>query len=145
MAWLGGILGFIALALGLFGFGQPLDRKHPIKIVQAVMLVIWIIGPSIWFWYECFYLYKRTQNQNRDWDGFKYGQDQSAKIWLALVTVLFGLYFGKDFIRETSKPQPSPCPSVVIQQVQPPTSQPNVSEKGKNTDKQTTRAKKRKS
>ena len=32
-----------------------------------------------------------------DIDLFKYGQDVSSKIWLAVSTVLLALYFGKDF------------------------------------------------
>jgi hypothetical protein len=31
-----------------------------------------------------------------DLEHLKYGQDVSSKIWLALVTALFGIYFGKD-------------------------------------------------
>lgn len=30
-------------------------------------------------------------------DRFKYGQEVASKTWLALVTLLTGLYFGKDF------------------------------------------------
>src|SRR5262249_6686731 len=39
---------------------------------------------------------------------FKHGQDQSAKIWLALVSVLAGLYFGKDLVRDEPTPPPTP-------------------------------------
>ena len=96
----------IALLLGPFGFGDPLDSDHPVKVLQAVLLVIWIVGPPVWFWYEFFYLYKRANNPE-DWDRFKHGQDQSAKIWLALVTVLFGPYFGKDFKNKNPRSLPT--------------------------------------
>jgi hypothetical protein len=103
MAWAAAAFGFVALLLGLFGFGDPLDSLHPIKVLQAALLAIWILGPPVWFWYEFFYLYKRARNPE-EWDRFKHGQEQSGKIWLALVTVLFGLYFGKHFRTEYEKP-----------------------------------------
>jgi hypothetical protein len=116
MAWAGAALGFVALLLGPFGSRDPLDSDHPIKVLQAVFLVTWIVGPPLWFWYEFFYLYKRTKN-SEDWDRFKHGQDQSAKIWLALVIVLFGLYFGKDF-RTESHPLANSPHTAVSQQAQ---------------------------
>lgn len=124
MAWVAAIFGFVAIGLGFTHFDDPLDWQHKFKIIQAGILVLWIIAPPIWFWYEFFFLYKRTQDDNRDkdpdrdFDRFKFGQDQSAKIWLALVTVLFGLYFGKDFKRE-SKSSP-------VQQGPPPASSPCI-------------------
>jgi hypothetical protein len=66
------------------------------------VLGLWIMVPPIWFWYEYFFLYKDTITAKVELDAFKHGQDQSAKIWLALVTILAGLYFGKDLVREPS-------------------------------------------
>ena len=96
IAWAGAALGFVALLLGSFGSSDPLDSEHPVRMLQRVSLVIWIVGPPLWFWYEFFYLYKRTKN-SEDWDTFKHGQDQSTKIWIALAIVLLGLDFGKSF------------------------------------------------
>lgn len=119
MAWAAAMVGLVALLLGPLGFGDPLDSNHPVKVLQAVILVIWIVGPPVWFWYEFFYLYKRAKNPE-EWDRFKHGQEQSAKIWLALVTVLFGLYFGKDFRTESEKPANAPRASLQpAQQVGP--------------------------
>ena len=114
MAWVGATLGFVALLLGPLGFGDPLGSDHSFKAVRVVLLVLWTVGPPVWFWYEFFYLYKRVRNPE-DWDRFKHGQDQSAKIWLALVAVLFGLYFGKDFRTESEKPANAPRVSVSAQ------------------------------
>jgi hypothetical protein len=60
---------------------------------------------SIWSWIEYFVLYDSEKPQLKpDSEKFNYGQDRTAKIWLALVTVLLGLYFGKDFARESATP-----------------------------------------
>jgi hypothetical protein len=61
--------------------------------VKAFILAFWIVVPPFWFWLEFFghYRYERS-----DLEQFKYGQDVSSKIWLALVTALTLLYFGKD-------------------------------------------------
>jgi hypothetical protein len=109
-------MGFIAsgamilsVVFGLFwGFGKGFDPHDCVKVSQAIVLGIWVIAPPIWFWYEYFYLYPDTTYVPKpSLDEFKHGQEQSSKIWLALVTLLLGLYFGKDLTRESS-PAPSP-------------------------------------
>jgi H+/Cl- antiporter ClcA len=105
-AWVAGIGGGIALIFGWYGFGKPFDAHDCGKVLQAVVLAIWIVAPPIWFWYEYFFLYQPIpETKKPSLDQFKHGQDQAAKIWLALVTVLLGLYFGKDLSRgESSAP-----------------------------------------
>ena len=69
---------------------------------KAALLLFWVLVPPVWFWFEYFFLYRYDPlilpngDAKPDWDNFKYGQDLSAKIWLALVTALTILYFGKD-------------------------------------------------
>jgi hypothetical protein len=83
-------------------FGTRFNVHCPLKVAQAIVLSIWIVCPPIWFWYEYFHLYRPAPEPKPDIENFKYGQDQAAKIWLALVTLLLALYFGKDFTRDSS-------------------------------------------
>ena len=62
-----------------------------------VFLLFWIAIPPAWFWLDYFGLYRYDPVVGKtDLDSFKYGQDVAARIWLALVTALTILYFGKD-------------------------------------------------
>jgi hypothetical protein len=95
------------LASVLFGWcelGVGFNRNDCVKVWQAIILCGWILAPPIWFWFEYFFLYDRLGTAKPDAEEFRHGQEQSAKIWLALVTVLLGLYFGKDFSHESSTP-----------------------------------------
>lgn len=96
-----------SVLLGFWEFGEGFQKGDHVKYLQAFVLSVWIVVPPIWFWFEFFYLYKK-ENPKPDLDEFKHGQDQSSKIWLALVTVLLGMYFGRDLIREPSEKQPNP-------------------------------------
>ena len=76
--------------------GEPWDWT---KIAQVIVAIAWTVLPPIWFWYEYFFIYRKGHadgTQPPDFDMFKYGQDVSAKIWLAVVAALFVLYFHKD-------------------------------------------------
>ena len=106
-----GVISSIAMIASIivgicWGFGKGFDPHDPVKVFQAVVLGIWVIVPPIWFWYEYFFLYSNATTKP-GLDEFKHGQDQSSKIWLALVTLLLGLYFGKDLSRDSSPP-PAP-------------------------------------
>jgi hypothetical protein len=60
-------------------------------------LGFWVIVPPIWFWFDYFFIYRfLNPNERRPFDDYQFSVDLSAKIWLALVTLRFGLYFGKD-------------------------------------------------
>ena len=66
-------------------------------IFKVAILVFWIIAPPIWFWFEYVGLYRYDdQTKREESEQFKYTQDLSSKVWLALVTALTILYFGKD-------------------------------------------------
>jgi hypothetical protein len=93
------IFGVGSVILAIPHFGTRFNIHCHLKVAQAIVLSIWIVGPPIWFWYEYFHLYRPAPEPKPDLDSFKYGQDQAAKIWLALVTLLLALYFGKDFTR----------------------------------------------
>jgi hypothetical protein len=144
MGWIASGLLVISVAVCFWSFGQGFDPHKPSKIVQAVLLGVWVLAPPIWFWYEYYFLYSNyaptSPATKPPLEEFKHGQDQSAKIWLALVTLLFGLYFGKDLIRDTPPPAPPvnpqvtcicPQPSAPAPPVSTPTSQPRR-HRGKN-------------
>lgn len=69
---------------------------------KVVILLIWVLVPPCWFRLEYCFLYRydpKTLPSGDDkpgWDSLKYGQEVSSKVWLALVTALSILYFGKD-------------------------------------------------
>ena len=88
-----------SIKLGMQEFGVGFCKDDPIKVRQAFFLGLWIILPPIWFWFEYYFLYKGGAAGLEE---LKHGQDQSSKIWLALVTLLLGMYFGKDLIRDSS-------------------------------------------
>ena len=97
-----GVLAALALIGSLwfaqYGWGEKLEAGNPIKVCQAAIVVAWLLGPPIYFWFEYFYLYKNSTAANKpDLETFKYGQDVSSKIWIATTSALLALYFWKDF------------------------------------------------
>jgi hypothetical protein len=104
ISWISGIVAPASLAFAYWGFADKFAKDSPVKVAQAIILVIWIVVPPVWFWFEFFFLYlPLTRDPDRpfkmSWDEYKFAVDVSAKIWLALVTALLGLYFGKDFTK----------------------------------------------
>jgi hypothetical protein len=67
---------------------------------KVAVLICWTILPPILFWAEYFGMYRSGARDFRaappDFDEFKYGQDISSKVWIAVSTALLILYFGKD-------------------------------------------------
>jgi amino acid transporter len=99
----------VSFCLGYYGFTHPIDLKAtktdqwPLHVKwQLVILLGWMVIPPLFFWIEYFGIYRRTRGYNlnapppKDWEMFKYAQDISAKIWIAVTTALLILYFGKD-------------------------------------------------
>jgi hypothetical protein len=105
--WASAIGGLVSIGLAALGFMTPFDSHNPVKITQAFVLGFWLIAPPVWFWYEYHLLWKKGNWAPQELDGFKYGQDQASKIWLALVTLLLVIYFGQGLMREN----PPPCTS----------------------------------
>lgn len=110
--WVGGLATAAIIGSVIYGFCRGLwvgfDPQKPTKVHQAYVLGLWILLPPIWFWLEYFFLYKDEGTAVVKLEAFKHGQEQSAKIWLALVTLLAGLYFGKDLVREAPSPSTTP-------------------------------------
>jgi hypothetical protein len=118
--WIGltGVVASVILAFSTPGLAEPYNAKRTIKNVQAIVLCIWVFAPPVWFWYEYFFIYRKISDKEKDkptFDQYKHGVDVASKLWLALVTVLLGLYFGKDFSREPLSP-PSCTPQSSVAQ-----------------------------
>ena len=60
-------------------------------IVYALLALL-AIGPPIWFMYEYHHIFK-TYGVEKSFDAFKYGQDITAKMWAAMLTVVGGYAF----------------------------------------------------
>jgi hypothetical protein len=104
-AWFAAAALVASLVVGIVGFGKHVPKDGTcgtwpgIKIAEAFILICWAVLPPIWFWYEYFFVYKppkKDEAPRTDFESFKYGQDVSSKIWIAVVSALLILYFGKD-------------------------------------------------
>ena len=95
------ILALASLAFSCWGFAEGFTIESPVKVAQAIILAGWIVLPPVWFWLEFYLLYLPDPSSYEGWDQYKYGQELASKIWLALVTALLVLYFGKDLMRGT--------------------------------------------
>jgi hypothetical protein len=79
--------------------------------VKIAFTAFWMLGPPAWFWIEYNLMYLYTPRAGRiPLEDFKYSQDTASKIWLALVTVLLLLYFGKDLPKREAVATKT-CPS----------------------------------
>lgn len=84
LAWI--TLAATVLLVFLYIFG------HIQRVIIWVLLVIWIILPPIWFWFEFFYLHKPNRIAGKeDKDLFEYGQKVSGTMWAGIVTLLIVL------------------------------------------------------
>ena len=83
---------------GRYGRKDPLKQNRLEWGTRLWFLVFWIAIPPAWFWLDYYglYRYDPVGAGKVDLESFKYGQDVASKIWIALVTALTILYFGKD-------------------------------------------------
>jgi hypothetical protein len=105
-AWVGAITVAAVTATAILaycGWGETIEVGKPtcpVKVAQVIVLVAWTVVPPIWFWYEYWFIYlKGHRFEDRvpeNFELFKYGQDVSAKIWLAIVSATFVIFFWKD-------------------------------------------------
>ena len=97
----------LSILYGFEGFGTNRQRENPHAVrIKAMILGFWVIGPPVWFAIDYFLVFnhKWAQTEHGDvFERFKYGQDVASKVWVALVTLFTGLYFGKDFTPSKSK------------------------------------------
>jgi len=93
---------FFVASMGLtwYGWNTPLQSPlRGIKLVEAICLFVWTIGPPIWFWIEFHWVgFSGWDNSDpaRSLDFIKYSQELSTKVWVAVTSGFFILYFGKD-------------------------------------------------
>jgi hypothetical protein len=84
-----------SVLLAFFGIPHSLEAR-------AVIVSAWTLLPPTFFFIETWWIHNEATDAG--WDQFKFGQEQATKIWVAVVTVLFGLYFGKDFYLKAPTP-----------------------------------------
>lgn len=81
---------------------HTVDKQRKVGSVdwnKAMMLGFWVIVPPLWFVCEYFIVLNHAHIvvDKDGFERFKYGQEVASKMWVAIVTLLGGLYFGKDF------------------------------------------------
>jgi hypothetical protein len=86
-----------SLGFAYCGFGCGFAKDDPVKVAQALVLCFWVLIPPMWFSLERWERRKELKDDG-EFARFKYNQDLASKIWLALVSVLLVLYFGKDLV-----------------------------------------------
>lgn len=78
----------------------PIDEEKRLAGVgfqKAVLIMFWVLMPPVWFSLEYFGIWRYEDKTVRQGiEDLKVGQELAAKIWLAAVTALGTLYFGKD-------------------------------------------------
>lgn len=93
----------LSLAFAHWGWSKRIDCPDcgSIKVLQAVVLVLWMLVPPIWFLLEYTFLFPTVYPEAKEdaLNAFKYQQDLASKIWLAAVSALLILYFSKDLGR----------------------------------------------
>ena len=103
--WVAGSIATLFLLVSVYlavrGFNrvlpEPGTQWPAVKKCQAIFLVIWVCFPPAWLWFEYFFVFRRVSDPAPDdFEKLKYGQDLASKIWLAVVSALLMLYFGKD-------------------------------------------------
>jgi hypothetical protein len=64
--------------------------------VKNTVIGLWVVVPPLWFWMEfCFFFEKGLTPFSNDFEKFKYGQEVSKNLWLAISAILVLIYFGK--------------------------------------------------
>ena len=102
-SFLAGAIVIGTLWLAYIGWGVSITSGKPwpkVKIAQALVFVCWLILPPYYFWLEYWTIYLRDHEPGdkipEDLELFKYGQELSARIWVAATSAVLVLYFGKD-------------------------------------------------
>ena len=94
-----------SLYLGWLWFPIKLEPPKPWpieKMWEVAILIFWTLAPPVSFWAHYFFILDDgkitivSELEKYKFERYKYGIDVSSKIWIALVSVLFVLYFGKD-------------------------------------------------
>jgi hypothetical protein len=91
------ITGWVSAILFIFTVGFLLkgDNADPVaKLWAARFPILWAVYPPTWFWIDYHMVYLTANPTQRPaLEQFKYSQEVSRNIWLALVGVLLAVYF----------------------------------------------------
>jgi hypothetical protein len=64
------------------------DPQHQ-QATARMIIAVWAIVPPVWFLLEYLFLYPKS---GRDFNEFKYGQDLSKAVWLAVGAAFYAIY-----------------------------------------------------
>ena len=93
--WFAVVSAILAL-LSFFIF--PMLPEGPVtEGIERCIVGFWIFVPPLWLWYEYCFLYPDDPNLSplERFERFKYGQELTRNLWLAVTAVLVLLYFKK--------------------------------------------------
>jgi len=64
--------------------------------IKKGLIGFWIVVPPLWLWFEFCFLFDRGKTQfSNNFEKFKYGQELTRNLWLAISALLLLIYFGK--------------------------------------------------
>ena len=66
-------------------------RAQPCKAVVATIILLWTLGPPIWFAAE-YMMVKKMKNWPAQMEDLKAGQELAGKFWAAIAASLFAIY-----------------------------------------------------
>jgi hypothetical protein len=80
--------------LVILGFTTYSRVSGRFRVIDAALIAFWVIVPPGWFWIEYFHVVPKMRNEDLpNVDRFKYGQDLSAKFWIAGSALLTAIYW----------------------------------------------------
>ena len=88
------VVSAILALLSFFIF--PVLPEGPVtEGIERCIVGFWILVPPLWLWYEYCFLYREDDPNPLLFERFKYGQELTRNLWLAITAVLVLLYFKK--------------------------------------------------
>jgi hypothetical protein len=85
----GGLSTVLVLLTIVWALWEPIVLAERTK---GLIVGIWVLVPPLWFWIEYHFLYRKLEGA--DFERFKYGQELSRNLWVAIAAVLLYLYLG---------------------------------------------------
>ncbi|MEM1178347.1 MAG: hypothetical protein AAGM22_08390 [Acidobacteriota bacterium] len=85
VVWTAGVTAILLLALTACLAISAIGDRQIDPLLGAIG--VWTIVPPVWFWGEYFFLY-RKHGKPGTLDLFKYGQQVSGAVWLAVLALL---------------------------------------------------------
>jgi hypothetical protein len=88
------LAGATLVVLGGLSIWYGAQRQCDAKLSKGIIWAAWTLGVPLLFNLEYWFLFRKHGNHTQ-FEHFKYAQETTSKVWLALVIVLGLEYFGK--------------------------------------------------